>query len=84
MSEKNRSDRVLEVAHSSPGPTDTRVRACPQCRSADLLALARILRRQHGDQEHVSLPRVRQGVHAVLLRAASIGLEMGLGRCPYD
>jgi hypothetical protein len=40
MSE-SRSDRVHEVAHSSPGPTDART--CPQCRSADLLALGRVL-----------------------------------------
>jgi hypothetical protein len=43
MSE-NRSDRVLAAAHSDPGPTtDTRARICPQCRSADLLALGRVL-----------------------------------------
>ena len=42
MSE-NRSDRGLEVAHSSPGPPETRARLCPQCLSADLLALGRVL-----------------------------------------
>jgi hypothetical protein len=42
MSEK-RSDRVLEVANSSGGPTETCERICPQCRSADLLALGRVL-----------------------------------------
>jgi hypothetical protein len=42
MSE-NRSDRVLKVAHSSAGPTEPPARICPRCRSADLLALGRIL-----------------------------------------
>jgi hypothetical protein len=42
MSE-NRSDRVLKVAHSSAGPTEPPARICPACRSADLLALGRIL-----------------------------------------
>jgi RNase P subunit RPR2 len=42
MSE-NGSDRVFEVAHSNPGPTDTRARICPKCRTADLLALGRVL-----------------------------------------
>jgi hypothetical protein len=42
MSE-NGSDRVHEVANSSAGPTDARARICPQCRSADLLALGHIL-----------------------------------------
>jgi hypothetical protein len=42
MSE-NRSDRVLEAAHSGLWPTEPRACICPQCRSADLLALGRIL-----------------------------------------
>lgn len=36
------SDRVLEVANYSPWPKDTRPR-CPRCRSADILALGRVL-----------------------------------------
>jgi DNA-directed RNA polymerase subunit RPC12/RpoP len=36
------SDRVLEVANYSTWPRDTRAR-CPQCRSADILALGRVL-----------------------------------------
>jgi hypothetical protein len=37
-----KSDRGHEeVAHSSSGPPDART--CPQCRSADLLALGRVL-----------------------------------------
>ena len=42
MNEKG-STRVLEVATSSRGPTETCDRICPQCRSADLLALGRVL-----------------------------------------
>ena len=42
MSE-NGSDRVLEVANRNPSPKDTRERICPQCRSADILALGRVL-----------------------------------------
>lgn len=42
MSE-NRSDRVLEVANSSPSPKGTHERICPHCRSADILALGRVL-----------------------------------------
>jgi hypothetical protein len=38
-----RSDRVFDVAHSSAGPTEPPARICPTCRSADLLALGRIL-----------------------------------------
>jgi hypothetical protein len=42
MSE-NGSDRMLEVANSNPSPREARERICPQCRSADLLALGRVL-----------------------------------------
>jgi hypothetical protein len=42
MSE-NGSDRTLEVADSNPSPKEARERICPQCRSADILALGRVL-----------------------------------------
>jgi transposase-like protein len=42
MSEKG-SDRTLEVAHSNPSPKEARERICPQCHSADILALGRVL-----------------------------------------
>jgi transposase-like protein len=34
---------MLEVANSSPSPKEARERTCPQCRSADILALGRVL-----------------------------------------
>lgn len=37
------SDRVLEVANSSPWPKEIRERICPYCRSVDLLPLGRVL-----------------------------------------
>jgi len=42
MSEKG-SDRTLEVADSNPSPKEARERFCPQCHSADILALGRVL-----------------------------------------
>ena len=42
MSE-NRSDRALEVANSHPSPKEARERICPQCGSADIQALGRVL-----------------------------------------
>ena len=38
---ENGSDRMLEVAN--PSPKEARDRICPQCRSADILALGRVL-----------------------------------------
>ena len=34
---------MLEVANSTPSPKEARERTCPQCRSADILALGRVL-----------------------------------------
>jgi hypothetical protein len=42
MSE-NGSDRMLEIAHCDPSSTDARERICPQCHSADILPLGRVL-----------------------------------------
>ena len=42
MSE-NRSDRTLEVANSHPSLKEARERICPQCSSADIQALGRVL-----------------------------------------
>ena len=42
MSE-NGSDRMLEVESSNPSPKEARERICPQCHSADILALGRVL-----------------------------------------
>jgi DNA-directed RNA polymerase subunit RPC12/RpoP len=42
MSE-NGCNRTLEVADSNPSPKEARERICPRCRSADILALGRVL-----------------------------------------
>jgi DNA-directed RNA polymerase subunit RPC12/RpoP len=34
---------MIEVANSNPSPKEARERICPQCRSADILALGRVL-----------------------------------------
>ena len=34
---------MLEVANSDPSPKETRERICPQCHSADILPLGRVL-----------------------------------------
>ena len=34
---------MLEVESSSPSPKEARERICPQCRSADILPLGRVL-----------------------------------------
>ena len=63
MSESG-SDRMLEVASSNPSPKEARDRIRPQCRSADILPLGRVLADSTAVRERVSMPSVRQGALA--------------------